>query len=1142
MTSALVVARSTDEDRGLPLNGHLRLQVLGPLRLWRGESELDAGPHQQAYLLALLLARGGQPTGTSELIEWIWGENAPASALNVIHKYVGSIRRLLEPELPPRESGTYLLRRGNGYLCAPGSDHLDLTRFRQQSGAARKARAEENDAAALGLYLGALRLWNGPAGDGWAHGPAAAPIFAGLNDEYFQTCMEAADIALTLGQPARALPALHLAAAMAPLHESVQASLITLLGGAGRQAEALAVFGAVRKRLADELGIDPGQALKAAQQRVLAQKPAQQQVRAQTPAHRTAATRAPAFQPSTVQVPVAAPSDMPAPSVPPISPTSPPISQAVPPVLPPFPRGEADRLIGRTDELAALRRAVEPALEKGTAVVLLEGEPGAGKSRLMEEIAGYAEGRDALVVWGHCLEGEGRPSMWPWVETVSSLFDVMPQSRREHWAARDLGHLVGIRAERPAAPAIPDGNARYRLLDQVVDLIAEAAAERPVVLMLDDLQWADTSSLQLLEHVVSRLPAGSGVVGALRSPGPHPRLELVRTLAAASRATGHRRLLVGPLSPADVAELIHLETGVHLAPDVARSVHTRTAGNPFFVQELGRLWAADGEVTPETVLSSTVPMTVRDVVRDRIVVLDTETQKLLEIAALVGRSVELVLLAQAASLDVGSCLERLEPVRGLGLVGPTPDDPFSYRFTHDLVRQAVSEAIPPSRAATLHGAIADAIEEVGLSGESVAERLAHHLWTAGPVADPARTVAALIRAGAQAKAKTALGAAERHLGSAVALTRKASLPELELRALSQLIEVVGMRSMYGTAPVSLLERAEQIAQRLGRDREAAGFLFSRWTAHGQAHDLDRSSPLARRLEVLGRTSEDPVVRRYGKAAAGIHEWCLGNIGESYQQLSALSPEILFDHDDEYDTVRNGVQLMTAGMFAEIACHHGQTTQARAVLDTLAKSAGDDPYAITIVTSFEARNASVVGDPGWALRAAEHGIAVDRHFSFVSLGTYLRLARCWALAVAGRDAAAAADEAEGLIRSHLVSPARTCISTWYALLGEMRIAAGSPDKAAAALNNAEKYFERYGPRSSEALLILVRAQLAQVTGDHRGAVRLAGQARTVALRQGAHLFVHRADRFLVPGGQPDADAHGALESLPEVHQRTPEFST
>ncbi|SNT45644.1 adenylate/guanylate cyclase [Streptosporangium subroseum] len=1109
MTATLVIPESTDAMRGVPLEGPLRLQVLGPLRVWRGESELEAGPRQQAYLLALLLARGGRPTGTGELIDLIWGEDAPASALNVIHKYVGLLRRLLEPDLPPRGTGAYLLKRGNGYLCAAGADLLDLTRFRQQSGAARTARAEGHDSAALDHYLYALRLWSGPAGDGWVHGPAAAPIFAGLNDEYFQACIEAASVALMLGQPTRVLPALHLAAAMAPLHEPVQASLITLLGGAGQQAEALAVFNAVRRRLTEDLGIDPGKALKAAHQRVL--------------------TQTPATQASAAQTPVTEPSGAPAPSLPPASPTP--------------PSGDVNRLVGRSDEIAVLRRAVEPALESSTAVVLLEGEPGAGKSRLMEEIASHAEDRGALVVWGHCLEGEGTPTMWPWVETVSSLLDVMPEARCEQWLARDLGHLVGSRVERSEAPTIPDGNARFRLLEQVVGLIAEAAGERPVVMMIDDLQWADTSSLQLLDHVISRLPAGTAVVGALRNRGPSPSLELVRTLAAASRATGHRRLLVGPMSPAEVAELIHLETGVRLAPDVATSVHTRTAGNPFFVQELGRLWGAGSELTTETVLRGTVPMTVRDVVRDRLAVLDGDAQELLEIAALVGQSVELALLARMASLDVGSCLDRLEPVRSLGLVGPTPGDPFSYRFTHDLVRQAVSEAIPPGRATALHGSIADAIEEVGLSDESVAERVAHHLWSAGPVADPARTVAALVRAGARAKAKTALAAAERHLGSAVELARRASLLELELRALSQLIAVVGMRSMYGTASVSLLERAEQIAQRLGRDREAAGFLFSRWTAHGQALDLDRSSPLARRLEELGRTSEDPVVRCYGRAAAGIHEWCLGNIGESFQRLSALSLDLLSDHDEEHrDSVRDGVQLMAAGMFAEIAGYHGQTAQARAVLDTLSKAAGDDPYAVTAATSFEARTASVVGDPDWALRAAERGIAADPHFSFASLGTYLRLARCWALATTGQDPAAAADEAERLIRTNLASPARTCVSTWYALLGEMRIAAGSLDKAAAALDSAEEYLERYGQRSAEALLVLVRAQLEHAAGDDRAAVRLADQARTVALRQGAHLFVQRADRFLAElGGETPMGA--AVQDLSALRPPgTHRFST
>ncbi|NTY58155.1 AfsR/SARP family transcriptional regulator [Mycolicibacterium sphagni] len=120
----------------------LRLQILGPLRIWRDGVELDAGPRQQAYLLALLLARAGRPTSTDELVSLIWGENAPASALNVVHKYVGTLRRLLEPALPPRGSGSHLLRRGNGYLFTADPDTLDLLDFRHHAAAAQAALAE----------------------------------------------------------------------------------------------------------------------------------------------------------------------------------------------------------------------------------------------------------------------------------------------------------------------------------------------------------------------------------------------------------------------------------------------------------------------------------------------------------------------------------------------------------------------------------------------------------------------------------------------------------------------------------------------------------------------------------------------------------------------------------------------------------------------------------------------------------------------------------------------------------------------------------------------------------------------------------------------------------------------------------------
>ena len=180
---------------------------------------------------------------------------------------------------------------------------------------------------------------------------------------------------------------------------------------------------------------------------------------------------------------------------------------------------------------------------------------------------------------------------------------------------------------------------------------------------------------------------------------------------------------------------------------------------------------------------------------------------------------------------------------------------------------------------------------------------------------------------------------------------------------------------------------------------------------------------------------------------------------------------------------------------------------------LTSAAGREPYSITVATSFEARTAAVIGDPLAALRAAERGIAADPQFSFVSLGTYLRLARLWGRALTGLDPAGAALEADRLIRTNLASPVRTCVSTWLALLAEMHLAAGSLDAASEALGSAVDALERYGQRSAEGLIILVGAELEHAAGDTDAAVREAERARTLSVEREAHLFARRAQRLL-----------------------------
>ncbi|GIF23910.1 DNA-binding SARP family transcriptional activator [Actinoplanes tereljensis] len=1021
--------------------GELRLQILGPLRLWRGDTELDAGPRQQAYLLALLLARPGQPISTSELIDLIWGDDVPASAVNILQKYASSLRRLLEPALPARGSSSYLQRHGTGYLFAAEPGQLDLVTFREYVAAARTQPDQ-----ALDCYARALELWHGPAGDGLVHGPAATAIFAELDGEFLDACRVAADLAVAQGRPGLVLPALHRAAALAPLDENVQAALVITLDAAGQQAKALSVFDTVRARLAEDLGIDPGPALLAAQRRVLG-KPAAENV----------------------------------------------------------PREKG--MVGRSEELAVLRHAVESAFTGGSGLVLVEGEPGVGKTSLLEEAAAEAAERGARVIWGRCLEGDGTPSMWPWVQIVGALIEGRAAEGSE------LGRLAGSAGGVPGTPVLPDGGAQFRLFEETVALLGQTSARRPVVLVVDDIQWADVASLDLFSHLAARLPNGTAVIGALRDRAPVPGPEVARTLAAASRHPRHRRIGLGALDPAEVAELVRRETGRTPSPDAAKSIHARTGGNAFFVRELSRFLAARGEHS-DTGADAGVPSTVRDVVRDRVAGLDDDARGLLQMAALIGRDVDLTLLARAAGLAVQNCLDQLEPLEALGLFEPQRGNPFAFRFAHDLVRESVAWTTSSPRVPGLHLRVAEALEGTAVGDDPVVERLAHHLWAAGPLADQARTAEALVRAGRCAGAKSALEAAARHLRLAAQVARAAGLAELELSALSLFIAVDGMRAGYVGSALDLLERAERLARDLGRDREAADFLFSRWAAHSQGIRLDAAGRLARRLLDQGEASADPIVRAYGRHAWGIHQWDVGNIAESYRHLSLSDPARPGDPPSrEQEPLRHDLQMLSPVMLALMTGLHGNVDAARARFDTLEAEAGDDPYALTVWSAFSVTVAALAGDPAWALRAAARGIAQDPEFSFVFLGSYQRLAQCWARAVTRADPEAAA-EARDIIAAALLDPPRSGLATWSALLGEMWLAAGRLDEAAAALDRADSFVATHGQRYAEGLLILLRARLMRARGEPADAVRAtAERARALSAERGAHLFADRAERWL-----------------------------
>ncbi|MFI6543041.1 AfsR/SARP family transcriptional regulator [Streptomyces prunicolor] len=242
----------------------LRFTVLGDVRVWRDEVEVDPGPPLRRTLLALLLARSGSPVPLPDIVDSLWAaDRQPARAVNMVHRHVGALRRLLEPELPNRAAGSLLLRGGGGYRLLAPVDSVDLLLFRQRAAVARKLVEQHDTGRAVEEFADALALRRGPTA-GCPAEAAPHPVFTELDREYDAVVREAADVALGCDAAARVLPALTETATRRPLDEGLQSLLVRALTQTGRRAEALEVFRSTATRLTEELGVDPGPELAAA--------------------------------------------------------------------------------------------------------------------------------------------------------------------------------------------------------------------------------------------------------------------------------------------------------------------------------------------------------------------------------------------------------------------------------------------------------------------------------------------------------------------------------------------------------------------------------------------------------------------------------------------------------------------------------------------------------------------------------------------------------------------------------------------------------------------------------------------------------------------------------------------------------------
>jgi class 3 adenylate cyclase len=413
-------------------------------------------------------------------------------------------------------------------------------------------------------------------------------------------------------------------------------------------------------------------------------------------------------------------------------------------------------VFGRKMETASLAAALKRvASGEGREIVLVSGEAGLGKTTLVAEAARAAHHAGASVLFGHSEEEMATPyqlfaeSLGHYVKNVDD--ERLGRHTRAH--ASELTRLIPALSSRlndATQPKATDSDTeRYLLFTAVVGLLAEASADEPLVLIFDDIQWADSGSLLLLRHLATtELPMRLLVLATLRDHELPQAKELRDTVGELWRQRRVSRLELEGLNHQDVVSYMEAAAGHKLdgsAVALAEAVHRETDGNPFFLSEVLRYLAETGAIyqdvagqwaSAESLGPLALPDSVREVVGGRVARLGARAERSLSIAAVIGRRFDFDLLTRATRFPEDEVLEILEAATAAALVREVAGPPGHYTFAHALIRHTIYESLGPTRCARAHRQVAEALEDIssGHPGPRVAELARHWLNASGGAA------------------------------------------------------------------------------------------------------------------------------------------------------------------------------------------------------------------------------------------------------------------------------------------------------------------------------------------------------------------------------------------------------------------------
>ncbi len=1042
----------------------MQFGLLGPLRVLDAEGTVvELGGRQPRTIVARLLLADSRPVTVEAMVDAIWGDEPPASAVGTLQTYVSRLRRRLD-------GSAALLFDAGGYRLEVSDDQVDHHRFEALADRGRVLLEGGEPGAAREELLRAEALWRGRALEEFADLDFAAGMAARLEERRLVAIEDRLAAELELGRHASAAGELGELVAAHPLRERLQELHALALYRSGRQADALRSLADAGRHLRDELGLEPSRPLRDLEAAILAQDPSLDRPDAPVAAAPGAATSDAAPKPSSDAV----------------GPSESGRAAGIGSGATPF--------VGRDEEIGVLVDAFDAAPGDARFVVI-EGEPGIGKTRLAEQLRLVALDRGALVTWGRSDEGGAAPALWPWLGPLRSVAAHLGEPLPA------VADLVGDQASLVSGQA---DRFRYEWFESVADALERAAASTPVVVLLDDLQWADETSLELLGYLARRLERGVLVVGTMRQLEMGRNDALTDALAAIARRATSRRLRLRGLTEEATSELLDAVAGEPASPEVTAAVQARAEGNPFYAIELARLIGEEGV--------SHVPSTVGDVIRRRVARLPEPTAEALAVAAVVGRDVPLDRVAAVIDAPLDEVLELMEPAVVQRLLVESSEIPGTLRFSHALVREVLLEDLTPLRRARLHLRVADAIEAAG-AGVDDAEILAEHLWQAAPIGVGRRAADALEAAVDVAIGRVAYATAEDLLLRTIRLRRTSgSTPEdeaAELRAIYRWLEVARARRYFsGADRPELVARAKELAERNGERDVLLDVVWFEWSACATASRIDEGVPIAEQHWELTADDNDPWVRARGHQIAGVLHWMRGDLGASARSLNECIG--LLPDAPSGSGLREEVAMVarTFAMWTNAACGHISADDAIAQADAMLAGAAGDRFAVTSICGFAATTAMSLGRWEDVERYARIGRDADPDAQFSFWSGQNLMHQGVALAWRGDLDLAVETFTAGVDRYTEVG-GRSATPTFEACLALHLARHGDLDRARRHVESARRRLDRYREGWNASIVLTVEGVVAGLSGDEPEGRRLMAAAVEVATAQEALALADRA---------------------------------